>query len=1127
MSSKKQKVSGSFSEDVPMRDAEQDIVSLNPRDWLLQRGEVMLGSMLPSEHAIPLLSEDGKVSWKNVETSKALLTLMGELFTNPLDNCFRGNTQTYIKFQCRDGCTLSTTNDGSTLPIVLDDATGKYKPELAFCNMQTGSNFDKKENGGKKDAKFTAGMNGFGSKGCNIFGDFFKVKVANAAQQKTFELVCKNNMSVIGVPKVKDLEVKENETHIEWKPDFAKLGHPSTPSFFVDVCKTYAMYASLCAPSHVKVKYNGKEVKTTTPEKLCKALGGVAPFANETILEDGVEVFRICVASRNDEVEMPPCPGLTLGFVNSTPCSEGTLASFVLDKVGDIVVTKAKGKRGTNNDDIRCTPTFLKHHAIMVVTALIDNPKFSSQTKDKLETKVKDYGWKWSPSEEFVDKVGKTSLVEKAILAAREKSDMDAQKATKTTTARHPTVAKYDAASFLYKPGSTLIITEGDSAKSFAVSGTAALELKERKLYGIYPIRGKFLNVRDISMKVISDNKVAMELLKILGLQLGMKHDPDTIKKLPYQRLMVLSDQDVDGSHIAGLLFNLVDAVAPSLLAHKPDFLCRFATSLIRVSLPKTKKDIGFYSQGEYETWKEDRMANDLSIGTAKYFKGLGTSSGEQAKEYFRDLKTNTIVMRHSGKGCSESLDLFFNKKRSDDRKAFLLSDANHPDAHVPYQDEETFLKTFVTQELLPQFAMASLVRAIPHVNDGFKEAHRKVFFGFRDMPQKTELSVANAAGKIASRTNYHHRGTAMEETIIGMAANYAGTGNLNLLVPNGQFGIRHKHTAASAAYPKTCLNDPLHKLLFPPADDVVLTYVEDEGIEVEPESYSPVICTALCFGTHGIATGWSTDLPQYNPKDVLNCTLKFLEDDEMTPLVPYFRGFQGNVVVVPDDPLTFFVRGLVEVKGDCIHVHDVPPMRETEAYKEDWLEAGHTVSKGDNYTDIAVHWVVKPCKPLTDPLKELGLEKKISLNNMHLLGPHGKIKKYLSPHEILKDHAVTRLEVYKKRLAHQEEVCTWDLHVISNKVAYIQAWLDTKFDTRWYDGDAECIAAIQALNIQSDSKGSYDYLLDMPNKALNKERVEKLKAEEAKKREILERIKATTATQAWKDDLDALQAVL
>lgn len=1119
MSSKKQKITHD--------DVQQDIVSLSPREWLLQRGDVMLGSMIPSEHTIPILSKDGKIVWQTVVTSKALLTLTGELFTNPLDNCFRGNTQSYIKISCKDGRSLNISNDGSTLPIVQDEVTGKWKPELAFCAMQTGSNFDKKENGGGgKDAKFTAGMNGFGSKGCNIFGEHFKIKVANVAQKKTFDLTCKENMSVIGTPKIKDVEsLSENETFIEWVPDFAKLGHSSPPDFFPDLCNTYSLYASLCAPSSVKVKYNGKEVKTTSPEKLCKALGGIAPFATDTIVDDGIEVFRLCVAARGEEASAPPAgAGITLGFVNSTPCSEGTIANMILDKVGDMVVSKAQAKRGMN-DEVRATPTFLKQNTIFVATALVDNPKFASQTKEKLDTKMKDYGWKWTPSEEFQKQIGKTNLVDKAIALAREKSDFEAQKATKSTATRHPTVAKYDAATFLYKPGSTLIITEGDSAKSFAVSGIGALELKERKLFGIYPIRGKFLNVRDVAMKTISDNKVAMELLKIMGLQLGAKHDAESVKKLPYQRLMVLADQDVDGSHIAGLLFNLVDSVAPSLLHVKPDFLCRFATSLIRVSLPRSKQDVGFYSQGEYEAWKEDRMANDLSVGTAKYFKGLGTSSGEQAKQYFRDLKTNTIVMRHTGAECGETLDLFFNKKRSDDRKAFLLSDENDADAHVPYQDEETTLKTFVTKELLPQFAMASLVRAIPNVNDGFKEAHRKVFFGFRSMPQKTELSVANAAGKIASSTNYHHRGTAMEETIIGMAADYAGTGNLNLLMPNGQFGIRHKHTAASAAYPKTCLNEPLHKLLFPPVDDVILTYVEDEGIEVEPHFYCPIICTALCFGTHGIATGWSTDLAQYNPKDVLSCTLKHLEGEELEPLVPYFRGFRGEIVA--DDVSSFFVRGIVEVKGDFIHVHDVPPMRETEAYKEDWIEAGHTVTKGDNYTDNVVHWIVKPCKPLTNPLKDLGLEKKISLNNMHLLGPGGKIKKYHTPHEILKDHAITRLSLYEKRLFHQEEVCKMDLHLISNKVAYIQAWLDKKFDTRWYEGDEECIAAMQALNLQSNDKDSYDYLLDMPTKALNKERVQKLKDEESKKREVLARIQSMTPTVAWKEDLEALRAVL
>jgi len=107
----------------------------------------------------------------------------------------------------------------------------------------------------------------------------------------------------------------------------------------------------------------------------------------------------------------------------------------------------------------------------------------------------------------------------------------------------------------------TIILTEGDSAKSLALAG---IEVVGRDKYGVFPLRGKFLNVREASNKQIMENPEIQNLIKILGIQIGKKYD--NLSNLRYGRVMIMTDQDHDGSHIKGLLINFIHHFWPSLL---------------------------------------------------------------------------------------------------------------------------------------------------------------------------------------------------------------------------------------------------------------------------------------------------------------------------------------------------------------------------------------------------------------------------------------------------------------------------------------------------------------------------------------------------------------------------------
>lgn len=1102
----------------------QKVIHLSQGEWLLLRPETYVGPIVPADVRIPVFDADA-VAWNTVHISPAVVNLANELSTNALDNSFRDDTQRHISIHYRpETGTLAVSNDGSALPVEHAPDTSEWAISLAFGEFQSGSNFDDTE------VRFTAGRNGVGAKGCNVFSTRFSVEVHDAHNKKSFAQTWTKNMSETTAPKIKATARKTNQTVVEWTPDYARLvGTPEPPECMADIAAWLAHNASLCAPAHVKVSLNGKAIKLRTCEHFCRALGGVGPMASEVLVPDGHPVLRVAVAARAEGTDATTATSLTMGFVNSTPCCEGSLAKYVLGKIADLVQAKASAKRDAAAKDVHVTPTFVRTHAIVVAVALVPNPRFTSQTKECLDTAAKDFGFKWEPSASFISAIERSPLVDRALQAARDRADAAAAKATKVTKAATRTIDKYEPA--LRLGAATLLVTEGDSAKNFAVAG---LSVTGRKQFGVYPIRGKFLNVRGVGYKTIVENKEARDLLHILGLQLGTTYTAES--RLPYARMLIMSDMDNDGSHIAGLLYNFVETCAPSLLKVHPNFVCRFATSLIRVTLPRESQPLGFFSQTEYDAWRADRVARGLSAGTAKFFKGLGTSTASMAKEYFRNLDENTIVLTYSGRPCAESLDLFFNKKRADDRKAFLTR--CDTTTYVDYAKPTTTLERFVRDELLPQYAMASIQRAIPSVIDGFKVSTRKVFFGCRalklantnasahgDMDKMTTTKVSIATGKISARTNYHHGDAALSDTLVGMAVDYAGASNVNLLLPAGSYGNRHNHEAAAPRYIETCLNDPVQALLFPPADDAVLEHIVDEGIEVEPKHYVPVIPTVLAFGARGIATGWSTDCPQYNPIHLIDACDMWISGRSLPPLTPWYRGFGGTVE--REEEGTFVLRGACERRGEDVHVTEVPPVKETEAYEAEWRKVCASIEPGENKTDERVHTVLKKCTlpEGTDLTKALHLEKRVTLHNIHLLDAAGRLQKYAGPGEVLVQHAIARHDLYEVRIAHQISKCADEAALAEDRARYIEACLTGTFDMRAHADEAAASHALAQLGFAP--RDGFDHLLKMPMSSTTAARASALRAQCVAKRDELDALQRLTPGEAWRSDLHILRDCL
>ena len=450
----------------------------------------------------------------------------------------------------------------------------------------------------------------------------------------------------------------------------------------------------------------------------------------------------------------------------------------------------------------------------------IENPEFDSQTKENLTLVQSEHGSKPILSSKFIRQVEQSGMTE-AIENSMMFKEMQVAKRLGGKKSKKVDVKKLDDA---IRAGTseamkcTLIITEGDSAKSSALAGVSSVQ-GATKYFGIYPLRGKMLNVRDLSVNDIKKNAEITAIIQAMGFNFSKKYDqPGDIETLRYGKMMIMTDQDVDGSHIKGLVINFIHKYWPALI--QSSFIEQFITPIVRVYPKKdANKPIiskqNFYSLPEFDTWH--RNQNNPEQYIVDYYKGLGTSTSEEFKEYFADLARHRISFDYTGDMCSDAVSMVFTKARIAERKVWLsefMMDAEqrkqeNRDALTIYN--ETQIKTmsysdFINKEFI-LFSHADLTRSIASTVDGLKPGQRKVMWTCFKRNDQQKIKVAQLAGSVAELSAYHHGEAALVGTIVKMGQNYVGSNNINILQPLGQFGSRifggKDHAAARYIYTK------------------------------------------------------------------------------------------------------------------------------------------------------------------------------------------------------------------------------------------------------------------------------------------------------------------------------------
>jgi DNA topoisomerase-2 len=1033
-----------------------------------------------------------KFAKKNLKYSPALLKIFDEILVNAIDrNSLHPKQVSSISTSIdRDTGSVTIENNGPLggISVKMHEKEGIWNPELVFGHLLTSTNYDDTQK------RIVGGRNGYGAKLANIYSSDFSVVIKDHETKQTYTQSWSKNMTVCDPPKIKKHSGATSSVAITFTPEWKRFGMTKMDDTIYKIFQKRVWDANICTTQNCKVKFNGDVLPKQNFETYAKMHEGVQEVASMS-----GDRWSVCIGPSENGMEQ-------VSFVNGICTTKG---GTHIDHVANIV---ANGVIEDMAKKIKLKPQQVKNAFTIFVKATLENPNFSSQVKSECTTKPQHFGSKFELPKTFIKNALKTGIADELTALSKFKEMKELKKTDGARKSKITGIPKLDDAN---KAGTaqsgkcTLIVTEGDSAKTLAVAG---LSVVGRDHYGVFPLRGKCKNVRDSSVAQLTSNQEFNDLKKILGLQQGKEYT--SVSELRYGRLMIMTDADNDGSHIKGLILNMIHYFWPSLL--KLNFVVSMVTPIIKAT--KGSESKSFYTDSAFRTWYGDGRSG----WRIKYYKGLGTSTSAEAREYFKKIQDLTVKFDVDTM-TDDSIVLAFDKKKADARKTWLLESTakNANQLEVSYGSvKQLDITDFVHKDLV-NFSLADLKRSIAHVADGLKPSQRKVMYACFQKNLTGEMKVAQLAAFVAEKSAYHHGEVSLAETIVKLANDYTGSNNINLLEPCGQFGTRLMggKDASQTRYIFTRLT-PEARTLFDPRDDAILNYLDDDGRAIEPDFYMPTMPMVLVNGTEGIGTGFSCYVPPFNPKDIKKNIMNILNGKSIERMKPWFRGFKGKVFEQDDD--SWITQGVWTSTGRTIKVSELPPGRWTQDYKEhlDMLTEKKVISGfTNNSTTETVDFLIQDYTG-KDVVKDLKLQKVIRTSNMHLFHPTRGIHKYQTPEDILMDFVNLRREHYIRRKAYLLKV----LGVKSTMCEY-----KSRFVTMVINGDIVVFRRKkqdlerQLSELFPKIGDTYDYLLNIKTVQYTDESVRELLSQSKQAHAELEAMKLVSPMTMWENDIKNL----
>lgn len=575
----------------------------------------------------------------------------------------------------------------------------------------------------------------------------------------------------------------------------------------------------------------------------------------------------------------------------------------------------------------------------------------------------------------------------------------------------------------------------------------------------------------------------------------------------------LLLTHNCDGYHIKGLLINLFDTFWPELL--ELDFIYEFITPIVRATKGKSRRF--FYKLHDYRKFRDGEKSKGYFF---KYYKGLGTIDANESKLFFKNLKKHLIRIEDSDR---DVIDLVFKNKRADERKQWLLN--YKPDLEWDKFSNKTTIESFFNNEFI-EFSMYDNIRSIPSMVDGLKPSHRKILYTMFKKNFKNEIKVSQFCGSVIEMAAYHHGPQSLEQSVVNMAQDFVGSNNINLLQPLGQFGTRvHGGSEAAASrYISTQLSD-ITRNIFMKEDDNILQYINEDGQIIEPTYYLPVIPMLLVNGAKGIGTGYSTDIPQFNHKDIIKWYKAKIEGKKLPSLIPSYNNFKGKIEF--NSKLNKYVTtGIYKIESQGVRITELPIGMWNEKFLthlDKLVDDKKVKDYVNNCTDTEVDILVKldDLEMNSNIIKLLKLESDLKMTNMIAFNAESKLQKYENVNQILEDFYSVRYKGYEERKEYLIEKVNKEKKIIMNRGNFVQAILTGKLQLN-NKPKSDVISQLQNLNIEEVDDG-YDYLLNMNILSLTKEKLDDLKKQFTDVKSKLKELKDKTIEEMWLEDLSKI----
>ena len=598
---------------------------------VILRPGMYIGSIKPHT-ANKWIVEEGKMTQREITYNPGFLKIFDEIVTNSVDESKReGSKLNTVKIDLDRKTNKVTIWDNGGIPVVKNTEHDEWIPEMVFSNLKAGSNFDDTEE------RSWAGTNGVGSTLTNIYSKEFNISTCDG--KNSFKQTFSNNMRERTQPIIK--KAKANHTEISYITDLEKFGLTEIDDDHYKMIEK-RIYDIAACNTGLKIYFNGDLININTFEDYIKL------YTEEYFYEFKKDkTWSLGIALSQNGFQQ-------VSFANTTETYDGgTHVDYVMNQ---IIVSLREFFLKKHKVDIK--PSELKQHMFLFLDATVINPSFSSQTKEKLITEVKEFGTTFEVSPKLIQSILKSEIVNSILDWIQQKKNAEDSKLQRDLNKK---LTKIKVEKLIDAKGKdrwkySIGLFEGDSAIS------AFRKYRTPETMGAFALKGKFVNVSEITNQKLVQNDEAVNLMASIGLKLGQ---PIDVKNLRYGRVLIFTDADMDGNAISALLINFFYKYWPDMFERK--MIYKVETPIV-VAIPKAKakKKVLFYTQNEYNTWAEQ---NDLKQFEIKYKKGLAALVDDEYDDIINRPRLTLITKDEASKG---SLETWFGKS-ADLRKNELL----------------------------------------------------------------------------------------------------------------------------------------------------------------------------------------------------------------------------------------------------------------------------------------------------------------------------------------------------------------------------------------------------------------------------------------------------------------------